>query len=149
MLNNDWMGDLRRLAEQDESITVVHMPKTPRYWRAEVALSIIVEFGEAIGWRELTSKDSDYIRDSDQCFHVVVWTEHEDTGFLEQESGYYSVFRMGYFSYGVELIAEYAELFCFYDGKNSNRDDPKNPKLRSKAEAIQYMQVKHPDNEVI
>jgi len=122
---------------------------TPRYWRAESALAMIIANGEAIGWKELRSKDADYNEDSDRSFHVVVWTENEDAGFFDEEPGYYSVFRMGYLNYGDEPIAEYAEMFCFYDGKNPRRDDPNNPRLISKSEAVQYMQHKHPEYEVI
>ena len=110
---------------------------------------MIIANGEAIGWRELVPKDVDYSSASDRSFHVVVWTENEDVGFFDQDPGYYCVFRIGYFDYDGDLVAEYAEMFCFYDGKNPHRDDPDNPRIMSKTDAIQYMQAKHPEYEVI
>ena len=140
---NDWVGDLQRLALQPDSITVVHSPMTPRYWRAQTVLSMIIQNGEAIGYRKVPSSNSEMI------FEVAVWAENEDAGFFDQESGYYSVFRMEYWENEGELIAEYAELFCFYDGRDPKGDDPKNPKLLSKNDAIKYMQIKFPEYEVI
>jgi hypothetical protein len=58
---------------------------------------------------------------------------------------YYGVFRMGYDEYDGELLAEYAELFCFYDGQDPNRDDSENPRLFTKRETIDFMNREFPE----
>jgi hypothetical protein len=105
---------------------------------------MIIQEGDAIGYLEVFLKE-----DVDRVFEIAIWTENEGVGFFDDGPGYYSVFRVGYWDIENELTAAWAELFCFYDGKNPNRDDPKNPKIFSKTEAITFMQQNYPEYEVI
>ena len=143
MQKNDWVGDIKRLWSQG-SVWVVHNPMIPRYWRAEAALGLIVANGVAIGWRACVDHHDDSL-----LYEVAVWSEHEGRGFLDEECGYYCVFRIGYFAIPDEMVAETADLFCFYDGQNPSRDDPNNPRLFSMKEAVSFMRHNFPEYEVI
>lgn len=112
-------------------------------------LSSVIKNGTPIGWMERSKSEPDYSNEVDKTFHLVVYLENEDEGFFDEEPSYYSVFRMGYDDYEGELVAVFADLFCFYDGKNPKKGDPNNPKIWSKAEAIEFMQHRFPEYEVI
>jgi hypothetical protein len=89
-VENDWMGDLQRLAAQGpDSVTVVHNPMTPRYWRGETMLGSMIAGGTAIGWYECVYPHRDYDSEVRRTYHVVVYLEHEDYGFFDEDPGYY------------------------------------------------------------
>lgn len=144
----DLFADLQRLGAQNpDSVTVVHVPKSDRYWRAETQLSYLIQEGVPIGWKELSRDDSDFSDEVTRMFHLALFLRNEDQE-LMGDPGLYSVFRVGYDEIEGEWIAAFAELFGFYDGLHRQRDK-NNPQLWSRAEAIQFMKKQFPDYEVI
>lgn len=101
---------------------------SPRYQRGMIALETITSHGCAIGWKQGGNYE-DYL-----AYEVVTWTEREDSS-----PGFYAVFRIFYEQNIEPMKPDFAEMFCFYDGLNPKRDDPGNPKLYTRQEALEFM----------